>query len=178
MTAIADEITTRLQPLVGLKLSIARRAADLRAFHFGQIRKIAKGTSGECALHIQCPWRLEGPHGIITGWSDLWEPAEHVPDMDWGAWDYQQSKNLQDNQVGELLGSYDPQTRSFINETDQLVVEAVRGDAYGGATLVLSGGFRLVIFPAGTRGEDWRIFRPEVDVPHFMIAGGRIETDT
>jgi len=53
MTTIADEITAHLQPLIGLELSIARRAADMRVFHFGRIRKVEKGTVGDYALHIQ-----------------------------------------------------------------------------------------------------------------------------
>jgi hypothetical protein len=32
-----------------------------------------------------------------------------------------------------------------------------------------------VLFPAGTRGEDWRVFRPDTDDSHFVVAGGRIE---
>ncbi len=56
----------------------------MRVLHFGRIRKIEKGTVSEYALHIQCPWRIEGPEGIVTGRSDLWEPAEDSPDIDWG----------------------------------------------------------------------------------------------
>jgi hypothetical protein len=149
----------------------------MRCFHFGHIRKIEKGTSGDYALHIQCPWRLEGPEGIITGRSDLWEPAEDASSIDWDTWDCDKDENLQDKRIGELLQGYDPETRSFVNETDRLTVEAVQGDAYGGATLAFSGGFRLVIFPAGTRGEDWRFFRPGMKEAHFVIAGGRIESD-
>jgi hypothetical protein len=150
----------------------------MRGFHFGQVRKIEKGTVGEYALHIQCPWRIEGPQGIVTGRSDLWKPAEDSPEVDWETWDYEENENLQDKLIAEWLQAYDPQTRSFVNETDRLVVETVQGDAYGGATIALSGGFRLILFPAGTEGEDWRIFRPGYDEPHFVITGGTIETGT
>jgi hypothetical protein len=175
MTTIADEITAHLQPLIGLGLSIARRAADMRIFHFGRIRQVEKGTVGDYALHIQCPWRLEGPQGIMTGRSDLWEPAEDSPDIDWETWDYDKDENLQDKLIGEFLKGYDPQTGSVVNATGQLIVETVEGDAYGGAIIVLSGGFRLVLFPAGTCGEDWRIFQPQMLESHFVITGGRIE---
>ncbi len=148
----------------------------MRVFHFGQIRKGEGGTVGEYALHVQCPWRLEGPDGIVTGRQDLWEPAEDSPDIDWETWDYEENENLQDKLIGELLEGYDPETRSFVNKTDRLIVEAVQGDAFGGATISLSGGFRLVLFPAGGRGEDWRIFCPGIDEPHFVVAGRRIET--
>ena len=46
------------------------------------------------------------------------------------------------------------------------------------AEIDLSGGYRLTLFPAGSTGEDWRLFRPsegEEDTPHFVVTGGRIE---
>jgi hypothetical protein len=147
----------------------------MRIFHFGPIRTVENDTVGDYALHIQCPWRLEGPKGIVTGRWDLWELAEDRADIDWDTWDYADDENLQDRLVGNFLGGYDPQTRSSINETENLVVEAVSADLYGGAIIMLSGGYRLVLFPAGTKGEDWRIFRLQTDEPHFVIAGGRIE---
>jgi len=175
---VVTEIIAQLKPLVGLKLSIARRAADMRIFHFGPIQAVENGTVGDYALHIQCPWRIEGPQGIVTGRWDLWEFAEDTGDIHWDTWDYANGETLQDRLVGILLGGYDYKTRSSINESDRLVVEAVSGDIYGDAIIVLSGGYRLVLFPTGTRGEDWRIFRPETNEPHFVIAGGRIEKDT
>ena len=163
MSSVADQILKHLQPLVGLKLSIARRAADLRSFHFGMIRQVENGTAGEYSLHIQCPWRIDGPEGIVTGRMDLWEPVEigyDRDDFDWDSWDYEMGENIQDYQIGNLLGSYDAQTNSHVNETRHLVVQDIQTDDYGGATIVLSGGYRLILFPAGSKGEDWRIFRP------------------
>jgi hypothetical protein len=174
---VVAAIIAQLKPLVGLKLSIARRAADMRIFHFGPIRTVENGTVGDYALHIQCPWRIEGPQGIVTGRWDLWEFAEDSGNIDWGTWDYAKDENLQDRLVGLFLGNYDPQTRSYINESDGLVVEAVSGDRYGGATIALSGGYRLVLFPTGTKSEDWRLFRPETKEPRLVIAGGRIGED-
>jgi hypothetical protein len=171
MGVIATQILEHLKPLVGLKLSIARRAADLRNFQFGQIRNVEpRGTVGEYGLHIQCPWRIEGPDGIVTGRSDLWNPADPDAKVDWDSWDYDKDANLQDTRIAELLGSP-------MNVSNRLIVEAVDADDFGGATIQLSGGYRLVIFPAGTRGEDWRIFRPKLDEPHFVVSGGRIEPD-
>jgi hypothetical protein len=76
-----------------------------------------------------------------------------------------------------LLGGYDPATRSLVNHTEHLVIEAVRADDYGGAAIQFSGGYQLVLFPAGTRGEDWRLFRPGIDEPHFVVVGGGIEQE-
>jgi hypothetical protein len=63
--------------LVGLRLSIIRRAADMLGLHFGAIRihPSGTGTVADYALHVQCPWRLDGPNGTVTGRDDLWEYA-------------------------------------------------------------------------------------------------------
>jgi hypothetical protein len=172
---ITNQIETYLKPLIGLKLSIARRAADMRIFHFGQIRPVENGTAGEYALHIQCPWRIEGPQGIVTGRSDLWEPIESHENIDWDSWDYENDGNLQDKLIGALLGEYDPQTDSYVNNSNQFVVEDVQADKYGGFSIALSTGYRIAIFPAGSRAEDWRIFCPESDALHFVVVGGKIE---
>ncbi|MHB0998325.1 MAG: hypothetical protein ACYC27_03685 [Armatimonadota bacterium] len=168
-----DEITTHLTPLIGLKLSIARRAANMRVLHFGDIRPVENETVGEYALHIQCPWRIEGPKGIITGSSDLWKPVSDEG-IDYDTWDYDTSENVQDRQIGILLGEY-VSTRSSINTGDKLIVESVDADVYGGSVISLSGGYRIVMFPAGTRSEDWRIFVPKTDDPHFVVVGGKVE---
>ncbi|MEN6333807.1 MAG: hypothetical protein ABFE01_06060 [Phycisphaerales bacterium] len=177
MTAIADEIRARLKPLVGLRLSSTTRAADVRCFRFGRLPAPGREAVDQYVLHVQCSWRIEGPDGLLTGRSDLWEPAEDPADVDLDAWDFDEDENLQDRMIDVFLRGYDIHTGSFNDEANMLVVEAVLGDAYGGATLTFSGGCRLVIFPAGSRGEDWRIFRPGVDEPHFVIAGGRVETE-
>ena len=183
MGLIATQILTHLKPLIGLKVSLARRAAEMRNFQFGEISvveggltKYSKtGTVGDFALHIQCPWRIDGPGGIVTGQSDLWKPADSDAKVDWDAWDYDKDANLQDARIAALLGGEDPVTGSPLNVSDQLVVEAVDANDFGGATICLSGDYRLVIFPAGTRGEDWRMFRPKRDEPHFVVSGGKIE---
>jgi hypothetical protein len=154
-----------------------RRAADLRNFQFGQIRTVHNGTLGEYALHVQCPWRIEGPNGIVTGRLDLWEPVAEEENVDSADWDYDHNENLQDARLGTLLAGYDPATRSLVNKTEHLVVQDVHADHCGGATIELSGGYRLQLFPAGTRGEDWRVFRPGRGEPHFVVAGGGIESE-
>ena len=61
MLSLKERVREHLAPMVGLPLSIARRAADMRVFHFGKVSEVSGGTVGEFALHIQCPWRIEGP---------------------------------------------------------------------------------------------------------------------
>ncbi len=176
MNTTATEVLKHLKPLIGLKLSIARRAASMSNFQFGEVHKVDGGTVGEYALHVDCPWRLEGPHSIVTGWLDLWEPAEEAgDDFDWQAWIEEKKDNLQEKRLHELLGGYDEQTLSVVNVTEGLEVEDIQTDAYGGAVLKLSGGYRLVLFPAGSRNEDWRMFQPQNDGPHFVVTGGKVE---
>jgi hypothetical protein len=174
MNTVSETIITHVQPLIGLKLAYARRAADMRNFGFGKIRAIEGGSVADYALHVQCPWRIESSEGIVTGRSDLWEPAELIEGEDYESWDYDQG-NLQDVLLRELLGEYDPQTRTYINRTQSLFVEEIQADSFGGLSISLSGGYRLVVFPAGSQGEDWRFFGTAVDEPHFVISGGRIE---
>ena len=90
-------------------------------------------------------------------------------------WADEKHDNLQDKRLGDLLGGYDEKTHSFVNQTDMLTVEEVQTNSYGGAILKLSGGYRLVLFPTGTRREDWRFFQPDTQEPHFVISGGRVE---
>jgi hypothetical protein len=55
-------------------------------------------------------------------------------------------------------------------------VNSVDADECGGASIHFIRGFVLRLFPAGTRGEDWRLFRPNTDSPHLVISGGKIES--
>lgn len=76
------EILRTITELIGLKLAIARRAADLCVLHFGTMRLTPesiipstkdkpRGMVGDFALHIQCSWRIESDAEIVTGHSDL-----------------------------------------------------------------------------------------------------------
>src|SRR5262245_59963851 len=128
MRTTKQRIPESVVALKGLQLSIARRAADMRVFHFGRVAITDKGSVGEFALHIQCPWRIEGPAGIVTGRSDLWQPVAANVDIDLDTWDYDADGNVQDEQLGALIGGYDLQTRSSVNDSGQLIVEAVDAD--------------------------------------------------
>jgi hypothetical protein len=141
-------------------------------FSLAQSASLSAAASGRMrCMHIQCPWRLEGPTGLVTGFSDLWEPTDHSASIDWETWSYDTHDNVQDMALYHLLGGDDPSTRSAVNRTPWLVVEAVAADAYGSVHLELTGHYRLVIFPAGTHGEHWRLFQPHSDAPHLVCEG-------
>lgn len=161
--------------LIGMKLSIARRAGNMRAFHFGKIRQLENGTAGEFALHISCPWRLDGPDSTITGSRDLWDhiSGEPMPDD----WEPNERDNIQDVRLGHLLKGYDIPTRSHVNITDHLTVEHSTLSKYGDITIALSDGYSLTVFPAGSNGEQCRLFRPASDEAHIVFENGSVELD-
>lgn len=163
---LSDEILAHLQPLVGLQLTIARRAGAMRNFHFGPVRPVERGNAGEYALHIQCPWRLDSLQGVVTGWTDIWyHPGPHPPE----GWTWDDGPNVQDEQLAWLLGGHDEATGSHVNATELLVVEEVKCSPLGDVRIYLSGGYRLLLTPGGAVGEHWRIFRPHTDDPHFVV---------
>jgi hypothetical protein len=174
MTATGVQVLRHLQPLIGLRLAMARRSAAMRNFHFGTLRSQAGSAVGEWALHLHCPWRVAGPAGLVTGRMDVWEPLQETLDFDWNQWDYDRDGNLQDQRLSQWLGNYDDRADALVNNTSKLVVQTIQADHCGGATICLSGGYELIIFPAGLVGEDWRIFRPGTDEPHFVISGGQV----
>ncbi len=163
-TSTRAHVLSRLEQLVGLSLSATLRAADMRVLKFGALRPVDGGEMGDFGLHFQCPWRIEGPDGIVTGRSDLWEPIERGPDFDWDTWRYDKSPNVQDSEMEQWMSQ---QGRG-------LVVASTDADEYGGAAIHFGDGFTLRLFPAGTRGEDWRLLSYK-DAPHFVVAGGKVE---
>jgi hypothetical protein len=167
------QINRLLSKLIGLPLAIARDAASMKNFQFGVVRPhpSGDGTIGQYALHIQCPWRLLGREGIVTGSYYYYEPADADKEVDLND---RQAGNLQRKHLGDLLRKYDASTRSWVNDTAHLVVEAVAADDFGSLELILSGDFRLQIVPCGTGGEDWRFFAPGSEEDHLVIEGGRV----
>ena len=159
--------------LIGLRLSIIRRAADMLVLHFGTIRPhpSGKGTVGDCALHIQCPWRLDGPEATITGRDDLWEyagPGDRPPN-----WTYDDGRSLQDRQFARLFAR-DERTRSWINESDRFVVTAAHQTKRGDVRLELANEHAILLFPDGSNREAWRLFAPGDD--HHLVFPA-VETD-
>jgi hypothetical protein len=175
MLNLADEARVSLQRLVGLKLSRVARAADMRTLQFGKtVARVSGGVVGEYALHIQCPWRLDGATGVVTGSDDLYVPYEES-DESRESFDWEKvGDSLQDRVLRELLKDYDENTKQLVNSTNVLTVDGVETDSAGGFCLRLSGGYRLLVFPDGTRREAWRLFRPskDGDAPeekHFVV---------
>lgn len=125
-----DRVQQTSRKLVGLELTAVGRSADLRGFHFGELRPHRNVMVGELALHVHCAWRIEGPDGVRTGRSDLWQPTLDLWDDDLKRWDHERDGNLQDKRLAECL---DAESRPS--------VPAARAMPCGGAELDLSGGW-------------------------------------
>lgn len=166
MADTAQATLEHLRPLIGLRLSSSWRACDMRIFDFGELRSHGKGQFGEVTIHVQCPWRIETPDRILTGRHDLFKPPEETEGFDWDSWDWTENHTLQDRLVEEFVTTANP------------TVEDVATDAHGGAVLKLSGGYRLILFPAGSTSENWRLFHPGCEGTHFVVKGGRVEEDS
>ena len=161
------QVEAALSPLVGLPLSGSHRAADLSVFKFGALRPVPGGEVGDFALHVACPWRVDGPYGIITGRAELFEAID--PERTYADdFDCYSEPNLQDMRMEAWLAAGPDGRRT---------VSGVEADDFGGVTLNFEGGFALRLFPMTTRRECWRVFVPGDDTPHFVVTGGRVEGD-
>jgi hypothetical protein len=167
-----NRVQQAVEPLIGLKLSVSRRAADMRIFHFGDIREVNGGTVGQYALHIQCPWRVDGPDGIVTGRSDLWEhiSGKGMPDD----WEPGTDDNVQDTRLRDLFGDFGAGTLLNPKNGQKFVVETAQANELGDLEIGLTGGYHLIVFPAGTSGEAWRLFEPGKETPHFVVEGSGV----
>jgi len=175
LTGVDVELRRALTQLVGLKLAVARRAADMRVLHFGTMRPAPestlpsqenrpRGSIGDFALHIQCPWRIETDDKILTGRTDLWEPLEWPSGFSYDDWDYERDGNVQDRLIEQ-----------FMTNCDNLIVESITIQSNCSFWIAFNGGYKLVVFPSGSTGEDWRFFRPNSDESHLVVSGGAIE---
>src|SRR5438876_8288509 len=69
-----------LRRLVGLSLVSTNRAITMQMFRFGTPQTVSDSQGGTdwsaaYSLHLQSPWRIVGPRGIVTGSSDYFIPA-------------------------------------------------------------------------------------------------------
>ena len=156
---VCDMQLNNFDVLIGLRLSIIRRAADMLVLHFGPIRPhpSGEGTVADYALHVQCPWRIDSPNGTLTGRDDLWEYAG--PGKRPKNWSYDDGLSLQDKRFGSVFVR-DESTQSWVNESDGFGVAGAHQTKRGDVTLALVNGYTIFLFPAAFMGEAWRLFAP------------------
>lgn len=168
-----------LSVLLESELSACHRAADMLTLQFGPLKQTfgARGNQrliGAWALHVQCAWRLEVGSSVHTGKSDLWEPETEPDDnFDWQTWDFE-AGNLRDRRMKQLFGDALDDPGTAAKSREQIVVEDVQADSFGGARILMSQGYCLNMFPDGTRAEDWRFFSWDEGSQHFVVAGGKV----
>jgi hypothetical protein len=63
----------------------------------------------------------------------------------------------------------DERTGSWVNAIDRYRVTGAQQSEFGDVRLDLSGGHALVVFPAGSEGEAWRLFVPGSDADHLVF---------
>ena len=186
MKGMADKslLELHLRELCGLRLALARRAASMRVFHFGEIRAVdasrkkrdgtvikQMGSIGEYGLHLQCPWRIDGPENFFVSHRDVWRKSEGTTPPDW---DYESGENLQDKLIAQLLQGTDLVTNSSLNITDLLVIESVVTNDLGDFTLYMTGSYRLTSFVDTFEGESWRFMKTDIDEwRHLVFEGGQ-----
>jgi hypothetical protein len=168
---LQERITEALSALIGLPLWGATRALNMEMFAFGErrTRRNRKGQEvevGEYALHIQCPWRIVSPDGIIVGSEDRNYPEDE--NADWEEFDSDGPSRCEARMVA-WLKEY---------SAAPLRAQRVEADAVGGFKLLLQRGFVLEAFPAdslrGEYSERWRLFRPSEE-GHFVVTGYGVE---
>ena len=167
-------IEEALTDLVSLPIWGTCRALNMQMFDLGKCRTTvnAKGKRvevSEYSLHIQCPWRIVGPEGIIVGSEDRNYPEDE--ESDWSEFD-PDGPTRSEARISGWLEQH---------EESPLVVDSVEANHVGGFKLFLSKGFVLEVFPAHSlRGETcdyWRLIRPSEGASHFVVTGHGIEDD-
>jgi hypothetical protein len=174
---IRTAIETALKPLLGLPLTAAGHAGDMRTFTFGdaQPSTTGRGLVGGYALHVQCSWRLTNGEDIVTGYFDYHIGNDGVSDPDR---EDRRRGNRQEARMGEFFPDCDAERRVPIDGTRRFVVTSVEADRFGSLDIGFNGGaIRLQVFPDSSAMEHWRFFAHGQVTPHFVIVGGKIGDD-
>jgi len=170
MKADLDRMLARL---VGKSMWIARRAADMATFQFGERRQRQTHDGrtaevGEFALHVQCAWRILRGDKVVVGSRDLYSPANHddsQPNPETFDWD--RDPNRRDALLHDL---FDGGTRAY-------VVTAAQTGRAGTCGIDFDQGMRLELFPDdSSAGEHWRLF--EIGGAHVVVSVNEISTDS
>lgn len=154
------QVRASLAPLTGQPFQYIGRAADLVWIGIGNLRatRVPSGRVESLAvhaLHLQCPFRVEGPAGILIASGDLsLEPS---------------SAGASEVVAPGVTTLFDQRSAEFSGLLP-LTVEEVLADRSGGFALTLSGGYSMNVFPdTSVRIERWRYFRPSDEDSDFVV---------
>jgi hypothetical protein len=169
---LQEQITTALSEIIGLPLWGSNRALNVGMFEFGERRKQVnrKGKEyevGQYALHVQCPWRIVGPSGIVVACEDRNYPDDEM--SDWG------------HCAPDTPSRCEVRIAAWLQEHSSAPLKAERAEAdrVGGFRLLLQSDYVLEVFPAsslrGEYSEHWRLFQPSNDASHFVVTGHGVQ---
>ena len=159
-----------IQKIVGLPLSVVRRAADLLNLQFGEITRDGGRAWGLYALHIQAPWRLVRQSKLLLGKSDYWNPSGEVED--WDQWYEFPHPSLEDEFWREFIGGIEPAAGSFETDSPRFWVRSVHQSAIGDLDIEFSDGYHLQVFCCGIDNEFWRLLEPGRGTDHYVVGTG------
>ncbi len=152
-----ETLTQALAILVGLRLCMVCNTGNMKQFHFGEPWQYKGREVGQVVLHVLCPWRLERDGRSVTGSTDYYVRADDNTEPEWEAGE--PTGHLQDQLLRDALGLDPGVTPRDAIKTSVMVLDATCS-IIGDVVLTMSCGHRLVIFPASSRLEEWRLLRP------------------
>ena len=160
------KIERALAPLIGMRIWGGARALDIVTIQFGpKVRsKSPLGkwrVLGTYALHLQCPWRVIFEDQVIFGDGDKFYPRSDHPDESSFDW-----RRPPTSRLDEKMKIHLSKKTSKKPKVDKISV----GNA-GAFTLILNNTYRLEVFPHDSREECWRLFKPDMGSPHFVVNG-------
>ncbi len=167
MMPMKEQVAKALSVLVGKPLWSSGRSAGLQWFQFGARRTVTgfRGDMkevGEHALHVQCAWRITRHDVVVAASGDTYdESSEQSADHS------RQTHTRLEERVQQL----------FHGETRQFVVEQIKAGHAGAFSITLADGYALDVMPDDSSDcEHWRLFKPYVERPHFIVTGAGLET--
>jgi hypothetical protein len=154
------KIEDALRQLVGMRLLRIRLTGSIRGFGFTSSApgQMTYDEPGEWTLQVDCTWRVEHDGKIYTGTEDWYEyPGGKEPND----WDPDDNRGLQVELLRKLMN--DESTASDIrNVSGSFAVEAVEASDCGDVVIHLGPGeWILRVFPSGSVGDSWALFRRE-----------------
>ena len=168
---LQERIESALAALVGMPIWDCWRALNMEMFDIGDRVEVVNRQGrtvqvGTYRIHIQSPWRILGPRGIVAGSVDAhYPPSDREDDEDF-------DPNSDPSACEERI-------RAWLDEHRDrpLVIESVSADEWGGFRLSLSDGYALEALPASSLSdyEHRRLLGPGADhPPHFVVAGREV----
>lgn len=159
-----------LATLVGLRLSIIRRAVDMLILHFGSLREIESrkpglAQVGEIAVHISGPWRIDGPTQTLVGRQDLFR-FDGVKEP--SGWSSEQGNTALDAELDAGFGRNSERKVWFVQGVGFEVVSTI-ASRYGDLEIQFANGFGVRAFPDSTGDECWRLFVPRGNSDHLVV---------